>query len=1055
MATELKVFSLKWYLDHNPDVAAAVAQGLVDAFQHFEQYGKAEGRSMGPLFDVDLYLAQNPDVAAAVERGETTAYDHFIQYGAGEDRTPSALFDEAFYLLQNPDVAAAVQAGTMTAVQHFLSYGQSEPRPFNPSIDLGAYLEANPDVAAAVQNGFMSAMEHLMVYGAGEARDLGNGVNLGMFANDGTFQQALSSGDIAGALLRVGEVAPFLPTFQPPAGWTPPPDTPIPVDFVPPAGIQLVIPPSVIVPPGTELPPTFTPPTPTPGGGGGSPSPTFTVTLGGDGTLTFSGTATGDIIMTVDDGGVATFVRGSVTASLKPNMGSIHNIVVEANTVLQAAEDVVSSLSRIDLVNGGKLRVETNFTPLGDGNQKLESANIAQVYVDDMNGPAAVWDSVLVTSNDIADKFKLFWVTGDEGYYAALALPPEDKIQVNDAILELGAIYAEYLRSGNLPILDVVQTKMAGEPDYHARKQSLHDNLLGNLNSSVIQGRVSRGEMTDPGLDADDAAFMFGGRPVHDGKETSTASQLATQVWDAAHGIERSDFGDEASVYLMSSAGIVSKFGTIQNAVNDAQNGDVLYVGSGNFDENINVAIPGLHVVLSPDAKVLGGFVIRSSADGFHLSGSGRIEGGMDVPLIAGSAHKAIYVQSNADVTIEGVTIFHAGDRTGQLRGIEVEGGHGNISVDGVTIQGWVTGIYANPGNQLTVTDSTLSNSTVGIGVDGPAELTVSGNKFAGNQSEDIGLTPGKTIGDIDIFGNEYSGGVVVAINNGANTGLLELHGTNVLLGAAGNDVLTGASGSQTILGLSGNDIIRGDGTPLAGQQYLPASYGHDCIDGGMGTNILILGTAYQDIQLGGQDTIIAGGANQGKDVVFNFNFGPVVRYDSILPGGHNGVEPTSDGADKTFDIVAFQMTMEAFIGSATILFGQAEQVYRVPTEFVLEGTRDWSGNVIDNVGGAAKLFTGAEKEYELVVRFDNGDGGELVFANALSRFEKAGFLKALDETWNNLEEVAVNTKLDDLEYEDGDDPSAGLVTLTAEQALKMVEMMTLQGNFTFLGDSV
>lgn len=254
------LFNLKWYLDHNPDVAEALANGDITApYQHFLDYGKAEGRSSSPLFNVEQYLIDNPDVGEAVENGLITAYDHFIQYGASEGRTPSHLFDAAFYLSQNPDVAAAVEENAMTAIEHFLMYGQSEPRPFSPSIDLGAYLDANPDIEAAVAAGQMSALEHLMLYGASEGRDLGNGVDMSIFADDESFADALAAGDVQGALDRVAEVAPFLPTFVPPENWEAPADTPIPVDFVPPEGTKLVIPPTVVVPPDMELPDTFEP----------------------------------------------------------------------------------------------------------------------------------------------------------------------------------------------------------------------------------------------------------------------------------------------------------------------------------------------------------------------------------------------------------------------------------------------------------------------------------------------------------------------------------------------------------------------------------------------------------------------------------------------------------------------------------------------------------------------------------------------------------------------------------------------------------------------------
>lgn len=220
------------------------------------------------LFNEQWYLDQNPDVAAAVAAGLTTAYQHFLAYGQYESRAPSALFDPAFYLDQNPDVAAAVAAGLASAYEHFLLYGQSEPRTISPFIDLAAYANANPDLAAIEG---LNLYQHLVTYGLHENRDLGNGITLGQFANDPVFNAALADPDhILDALARIAAVAPFLPDFQPPEGWTPPADTPIPTDFVPPEGLLLVVPPSVTVPEGTELPDTFKPVDSGSGGTGGT-----------------------------------------------------------------------------------------------------------------------------------------------------------------------------------------------------------------------------------------------------------------------------------------------------------------------------------------------------------------------------------------------------------------------------------------------------------------------------------------------------------------------------------------------------------------------------------------------------------------------------------------------------------------------------------------------------------------------------------------------------------------------------------------------------------------
>lgn len=601
MAAELKIFSLKWYLDHNPDVAAAVAQGLVDAFQHFELYGKVEGRSMGPLFDVDLYLQQNPDVADAVARGDTTAYDHFVQFGAGEGRTPSALFDEAFYLLQNPDVAAAVQAGTVTAVQHFLSYGQSEPRPFNPSIDLGAYLQANPDIAAAVQNGFMSAMEHLMVYGATEGRDLGNGVNLGMFANDDSFQQALSSGNITEALQRVGEVAPFLPTFQPPVGWAPPPDTPIPLDFVPPVGVQLVIPPTVVVPPDVVLPPTFTPPAP-PGptpGGGGTPA-TFQVLVDGDGVVTFGGTAAGAITMSVSDEGVATFVRSGVAAETSvilldgddPVPMVIHlsksgdSLVVDGRDV-SGLDIQFTGAGKVDITD-----VEIAGAAFGEGSgvvppsvntdisriilPRLEVSGDAQIEV-----TASLENGAAITVNgSIADLIKASWVYYDKQYTDMGSPAAYYNLPLTIGKADLSLKYISYLQDNGALLTDFI-AKLTGTPDVVSRQQSIHDNLLAELDGATLNDRLGSGDRADLLREYLDQAGDFADRGVISGY-ASTAyndSHRKALAFDYEQGWNRPD-------YARDTYGSLDPLATTEGGVAGVQ----MHFGASNLITNFTIA---------------------------------------------------------------------------------------------------------------------------------------------------------------------------------------------------------------------------------------------------------------------------------------------------------------------------------------------------------------------------------------------------------------------------------------------------------------------------------
>lgn len=76
-----RYFDPDFYLQNNPDVAAAVKAGMFQsAFQHFMENGRFEGRKMCNLFwDEEYYLQNNPDV-------KHDGYYHFVLHGYKEGR---------------------------------------------------------------------------------------------------------------------------------------------------------------------------------------------------------------------------------------------------------------------------------------------------------------------------------------------------------------------------------------------------------------------------------------------------------------------------------------------------------------------------------------------------------------------------------------------------------------------------------------------------------------------------------------------------------------------------------------------------------------------------------------------------------------------------------------------------------------------------------------------------------------------------------------------------------------------------------------------------------
>ena len=149
------LFDREWYLQRNPDVAAAG----IDPLTHYITTGAAEGRDPHPLFDSDWYLRHNPDVAAC----GINPLAHYISRGAAEGRDPHPLFDSDWYLGRNPDVAAA----GMNPLKHYIGWGAAEGRDPNPNFDSDWYLERNLEVAAMGAN----PLSHYIHCGSAEGRD--------------------------------------------------------------------------------------------------------------------------------------------------------------------------------------------------------------------------------------------------------------------------------------------------------------------------------------------------------------------------------------------------------------------------------------------------------------------------------------------------------------------------------------------------------------------------------------------------------------------------------------------------------------------------------------------------------------------------------------------------------------------------------------------------------------------------------------------------------------------------------------------------------------------
>jgi hypothetical protein len=85
-------FSEDFYLEHNPDIAEAHAQGKIENLHaHYVEQGYFEGRpGAPPQVDEGFYASAYQDVAEAIRRGDVkSGAEHYMRSGAAEGRLPN------------------------------------------------------------------------------------------------------------------------------------------------------------------------------------------------------------------------------------------------------------------------------------------------------------------------------------------------------------------------------------------------------------------------------------------------------------------------------------------------------------------------------------------------------------------------------------------------------------------------------------------------------------------------------------------------------------------------------------------------------------------------------------------------------------------------------------------------------------------------------------------------------------------------------------------------------------------------------------------------------
>jgi hypothetical protein len=250
------------------------------------------------------------------------------------------------------------------------------------------------------------------------------------------------------------------------------------------------------------------------------------------------------------------FVDGATTVLTKEEWASITIFDIKdanANVTMAASYldgKVYTFKGAGDLdVTGVTFSEATNGVGVGQ-NVNLDKVNFGNV-LDTVNGSKA-------------DYFKLQWDALDEAYGSGNYY----NTPINEAFIELGIEYLDYLKAGGAALSDFTAKGTGG------RDQSIHDNLLGNFNKTDFDSRFPEGTQLRSELLTKINASGYGDifeRGVYSGNpgDVGGASHDTVRAYDYDQGWARTDWTDSyvgmADARAQGSAGYL-KFGSLNSA---------------------------------------------------------------------------------------------------------------------------------------------------------------------------------------------------------------------------------------------------------------------------------------------------------------------------------------------------------------------------------------------------------------------------------------------------------------------------------------------------------
>lgn len=170
ITTDIKYFDTDLYNSLYEDLQKAFGGNEGALKQHYQQFGKKEGRIASYVFDPAYYLNKYEDLKKAYGSNYEDAYNHFITFGIKEGRQTSLVFDPVFYVNKYDDLKKVYGTNYEGLFEHYVTFGIFEGRQASADFNVQAYKANYKDLQKAFGENYKDYVKHWYMFGRNEDR---------------------------------------------------------------------------------------------------------------------------------------------------------------------------------------------------------------------------------------------------------------------------------------------------------------------------------------------------------------------------------------------------------------------------------------------------------------------------------------------------------------------------------------------------------------------------------------------------------------------------------------------------------------------------------------------------------------------------------------------------------------------------------------------------------------------------------------------------------------------------------------------------------------------